>query len=140
MYYITFAIKYGKLSEDDVMLVLNHIRAGHGIYYQLYAAQVMPDHVHVILKPHDNYSLSRIMKGLKGISARKIYTHRMTEGSIWQSESFDRIIRSENDLIEKLKYIYNNPLRANITEDPDKYCGLHSNDNIMEKGNCQCTH
>ena len=134
MYYVTFSIRFGKLSDDEIKMVLSHIVDRHNTFYHLFAAQVMPDHVHIIQKPFPKYSLSRIMKGLKGVSAKKINVFRKTMGSIWQDESYDRIIRSEKDLSEKIKYIYENPLRAKIVKDPDSYCGWYFQENSLRKG------
>jgi len=33
------------------------------------------------------------------------------KGSIWLQEGFDRIIRDENELMEKCEYVLTNPIR-----------------------------
>lgn len=63
------------------------------------------------------------MKGIKGVSAHLLNFKRGTSGSLWYDESFDRIIRNQKELDEKLKYIYENPLRAGIVERPEDYWG-----------------
>ena len=57
----------------------NHLIEGDNKFYDLYAAIVMNNHAHVILKPFDDYTLSRIMKGVKGVSANKINNNRGTK-------------------------------------------------------------
>ena len=91
-YFVTFRIQSGVLSIQEQKLTLDIIKSGHGSYYTLIAAIVMPNHVHMIFIPYERYTLSRIMKGLKGKSARMINVERKTFGSVWQNESFDRII------------------------------------------------
>lgn len=58
------------------------------------------------------------MKGIKGASARKINKLRNRIGSIWQNESYDRIIRDEKELNEKLNYMFLNPQKKRLTDDP----------------------
>ena len=122
-YFITFNLFNGNLNEEERLIVQNHIRDGHSKFYELIAVQVMPDHVHTILKPIDSYTIIRIMKGIKGVSARMINKHRRTSGTIWMEDYYDRIIRSQSDLDEKLKYMYENPLRAGLVEDVAEYDG-----------------
>ena len=98
----------------------------------------MPDHAHLLLTPREVYSLSRIMKGIKGASARQVNlrrtdtnvhsTKRGTSGSIWQDESFDRIVRDQSELNEKLSYMLNNPVKRGLTESPWDYHGWYFND------------
>ena len=67
------------------------------------------------------FSLQEITKPLKGISARKINLALGRTGSLWIEESFDRIIRDENDWREKYAYIMNNPVKAGLAEKPEDY-------------------
>lgn len=128
-YFITFRTKKSELSKQEQLLILSHIKEGNDRYYYLYAVIIMPDHVHLILTPKENYSLSRIMKGIKGLGARKINEIRNTKGTVWQDESFDRILRDEKELLDKLNYMLNNPLKAGLTNDPWNYHGWYLNEN-----------
>ena len=64
------------------------------------AIVVMPDHVHMIFTPLVNlearevYSLGEIMDAIKGASAHKINRQLGRTGKVWQTESFDRVLRS----------------------------------------------
>ena len=124
-YFITFRAKKENLSKDEQMIALFHITEGNNKFYNLYAAVVMPDHVHLIIQPQKGMNLSRIMKGIKGVSGRKINNHRKTKGPIWLAESFDRIIRNEKEFLEKMNYILNNPVKQELTDDPLHYHGLY---------------
>ena len=72
VYFITFRLLRGTLSVQERKLVLQHLRSGEPCYYHLAAATVMPDHVHLLIKPLQDVDLSRIMKGIKGVSARQL--------------------------------------------------------------------
>ncbi len=100
-------------------MVRDHIIAGNCRFYALLAVVVvMPDHTHALLTPTDGYALSRITKGIKGVSARQINEARRTSGSVWQDESWDRIIRDQSELDEKRRYMLDNPVRKGLTRDP----------------------
>ncbi|MBZ0203591.1 MAG: hypothetical protein K8I03_11305 [Ignavibacteria bacterium] len=50
---------------------------------------------------------------------------------MWQDESFDRIIRDDKELNEKLNYMFNNPVKAGITENPWDYVGWYFNEDMF---------
>jgi putative transposase len=122
-YFVTFRLARGSLAPTERAVVLNHVKSGHGKWYSLFAIVVMPDHVHVLLKPNDGITLSRITKGVKGVTARLINQARHSRGSIWQDESWDRIIRNQEEFDEKLQYMLENPVKAGLVEDPWGYDG-----------------
>jgi REP element-mobilizing transposase RayT len=81
----------------------------------------MPDHVHLLIKPRPPYDLSRVMKGIKGVTARKINVQRQSTGTIWQVESWDRIMRDVNEFNEKLQYMADNPVKAALVREIEDY-------------------
>ena len=123
IYFVTFRSKRIILSERERARVLGHIREGDGKFYDLFAAVVMPDHVHVLLRPLEGYDLSRVMKGIKGVSAHIINEERRRRGIVWQDESYDRIMRDGREFDQKLMYMYENPIKKNLADDPSTYCG-----------------
>ena len=124
-YYLTFCTRWGILCREEQILVRDHIKSGHSRFYRLIAVSVMPDHVHVVLCPNDGVSLSRILQGIKGASARFINLKRNSTGPIWQNESWDRIIRNDADLQQKLGYMLMNPVEEGLVEDPWAYHGWY---------------
>jgi REP element-mobilizing transposase RayT len=132
IYFITFKLKQGILIPEEQQLVKDHIIQGQPEFYLLHATIVMPDHVHLILKPQGTYALRRIMKGIKGVSAHKVNLLRGTKGTLWQDESFDRIIRDLDEFEEKLLYMYNNPIKAELTDDTDNYVGWYLNEELLQ--------
>ncbi len=99
--------------------------------YHLYAACVMPDHAHLLIEPavkeHDEsgktvfYSLKEILHTIKSFTAHQINEAENASGSVWEKESFDRMIRSEADLHEKFSYITRNPWDAGIVSPNEDY-------------------
>ncbi|MFO7898540.1 MAG: transposase [Planctomycetota bacterium] len=121
IYLVTFRLKTGHLNMPERLLVLDQIRAGHGTFYVLVAGVVMPDHIHIILRPRKGTTLQRIMKGIKGVSARRINQRRNRRGALWLDESWDRIIRDHQELVEKINYVLNNPVKAGLVADRREY-------------------
>ncbi len=128
IYFLTSRVAGNALSTDEQRIVYNHIKGGSGEYYDLIAMTILPDHFHIIFQPKDSYTLSRIMKGIKGVTARLINQARNQTGVIWQHESFDRIIRNNGELNEKLNYMLSNSVRLGLTENPWEYTFWYLNE------------
>jgi hypothetical protein len=88
----------------------------------------MPDHVHLMLTPLTSddgraVQLGEIIKGIKGVSARRINETRKRTGALWQDEYFDRILRHEKEMWETIDYIHENPSRQGLDRDgPYPWC------------------
>ncbi len=122
LYYVTWHTRNSELAPNERSIILSQIKEAHNRFYCLHAAVIMPDHVHLILIPKQGVTVSRITKGIKGVSARRINALRGATGtSLWQAESWDRIPRNEHEVKEKFEYMLLNPLKAGLTDDPWSY-------------------
>jgi len=106
-------------------LVLRHCVHDHGKRIQLHAAVMMPEHVHPLLTPLRDeqgwpYGLPEILKLIKGTSARSV-NKLLGCGPVWQEESFDHVLRSDESLQNKLEYIRQNPVRRGLAQKPEDY-------------------
>ncbi|MCL4501936.1 MAG: transposase [Deltaproteobacteria bacterium] len=125
-YFITFRLKSGSVIEDERKIVLDAIKHFHRIRFLVTAAVIMPDHVHIILKPiasefSSDFSLSKILQSIKGFTAREINKSRGTKGTLWQDERFDRIVRNYDEYLEKWNYIRSNPVKAGLCSSSEDY-------------------
>ncbi|MCA8946133.1 MAG: transposase [Planctomycetes bacterium] len=107
------------LSTSERQIVLDCIRHFHRDRYLVFTVVVMPDHTHLLLQPCEKsagnwWNLGELLKGMKGVSARRINESRGTLGSLWQDERYDRQVRSRSDFEEKWSYIRLNPVRAGL--------------------------
>jgi len=93
----------------------------HRLTYWLHAAVVMPDHVHMLVTPFDEWRLPRITGRVMSVSAHCINRRLKRRGSVWQREPFDHILRSDESRRVKGEYIVMNPVRAGLVETPDAY-------------------
>jgi len=95
-------------------LVESAIRHFDGQRYQLGAYVIMPNHVHLILTPLGDYNLPDILHTWQSVSAHEINKLINQSGPVWQHESFDHLIRTEEALRQFEEYIHQNPLAARL--------------------------
>lgn len=98
----------------------------------LHAMVVMPDHVHLLLRPlrDENswpFPLVDILQCFKGATAHRINKMLGTSGPVWEEESFDHVLRSDESLKQKCEYIQQNPVRAKLVRRPEEYRWLWLN-------------
>jgi REP element-mobilizing transposase RayT len=131
VYFITWRCQNGKfLSPKERTITLEALRYLDRLKWTVYAAVVLPDHVHVLAQPlcQDDsgaFDLGEILHSVKRFSARKINQARGNEGSLWQNERFDRIVRDDEEFLEKWQYIRNNPLKTGLALYPEDYPWLY---------------
>ena len=108
-------------------LVQVAIKIRDGKQYNLHRYVVMPNHVHLLIKPLpivgrvDNPSywpLSEIMRGLKRWTARETNRLLGRTGSFWQDESFDHCVRERHEYNRIIRYIDVNPIKAGLCAEP----------------------
>ena len=92
-----------------------------GERYALSAWCVMPNHVHVVVTPFSDHSLSRILHSWKSFSAHEINRLLGNTGSVWEEESFDHLVRNERELERFVHYTESNPVTAGLCERPEDW-------------------
>jgi alanyl-tRNA synthetase/REP element-mobilizing transposase RayT len=135
-YMVTFTTReHRNLSPAERDVTLQTILHDAGRKYELYAACVMPDHIHLLLEPRIQtddaegnpvfHALTDILQTLKSVSSHRINKLAGVKGQrLWENESFDRVIRSERDLEEKFHYICRNPWDSAVAEADEDYAWL----------------
>ena len=124
-------VTFCKLTRDPLPgrardLVLEHCLFEQGKRIKLHAVVIMPDHVHLLFTPlrSENgwpHPLHKILKMIKGTSARDINKLLGSGGPVWEEESFDHVLRSQESLRKKIEYIRMNPVRARLVQRPEEY-------------------
>jgi REP element-mobilizing transposase RayT len=90
-------------------LVEDALRFFNDQRYKLGEFVVMPNHVHVLVKPLANHRLDHILHSWKSFTAKQINAMTSSKGSVWHRESFDHIVRSPGQLARIERYIRDNP-------------------------------
>ena len=125
--FITFCKRtHAPFSKEARDIIIGCCLRGHRKKFLLHAAVIMPDHVHLLLTPlRDSngwpYLLPHILKLIKGASARAINKKAQRTGQVWQHESFDHILRSEESQAAKQEYIRQNSVRKGLVREPEDY-------------------
>ena len=111
VYFVTWRLRADSppLDPGERTKIVEALSHFENIRYRLFAYVVMDDHVHVVLQPADNHSLQEIVHAWKSFSAHRLQRENRRAGAVWQTESFDRIVRDEAEWLEKIQYIMNNP-------------------------------
>jgi REP element-mobilizing transposase RayT len=84
----------------------------------------MPNHVHLLTIPMGEWKLEDILGSIKKFASRRIgewaegsgIADQLPERSLWQQESYDRIVRDAEELAAYRKYIALNPIKAQLRD------------------------
>ncbi len=102
--------------------------------YEIIAGCIMPDHIHILIKPDNMNDLPKVITSIKyGFSKHLPKSEDLSESNIkrkekgiWQRRYYDHIIRDENDLHKHLDYIhYNSYKHYNIAPKDWEYSSFN---------------
>ncbi len=117
------------LSQPEIAdIVKEALQYRDGKVFDLHAFSIMSNHVHVVFEPPSRsewYSdsqnkseyhsdLHKIMQSLKRHTARQADIILGREGAFWQDESYDRVIRDNDEYIRTVNYVLENPVKAGL--------------------------
>lgn len=77
---------------------------------------LMSNHYHLLVQTPDA-NLSRSMRHINGIYTQRFNRHRKIEGQLFRGRYKAVLIEEDSHLLEVLRYIHRNPLRAGLVED-----------------------
>lgn len=141
-YFVTFRVRTGTLAHEERRLVLDACLHWHQELARVDLVTVMPDHVHLIVAPLKGdsgwHALPDIMQRIKSYTSHAIGKLRGKPGQIWQEEYFDRIIRDQDEFIEKWNYTLENPVAAGLASTVWEYPFTQSPKDILAAGDRAC--
>ncbi len=89
--------------------------------YKIFAYLIMPDSFYLIIQPGRMFTVSKIMKLIKGNFARKYNEYKRREGTVW-SQSFDAdIIDSLDEFKKRLDRLHSLPVIRQLAKEPGEY-------------------
>lgn len=145
-YFITFTlVEWHNLFQipQFAKILIDSIKyCQHNKGLELFGYCIMPSHVHLIARS-TNCPLGSVIRDLKKYTARKI-VEKLIEGQsykpildsfafkaksinrnknykVWQDGFHPEIIASNRFFYQKLKYIHNNPVEAELVRSPEMY-------------------
>lgn len=118
---------------------LNFYKFKHQV--KLLGYVIMPDHLHLLIWPYGESSISDFMRDFKKFTASRIVRQAevekrqdllaafvqagqetgRSEHKVWQDSFWDKIIYTEKFLRQKLNYMHRNPIRAGRVTELDAY-------------------
>ncbi|MCP4566537.1 MAG: hypothetical protein GY841_03020 [FCB group bacterium] len=137
--YVTFCI-HNKIPlltniqyRDIVETTINAVLKAHNV--SLIAYVIMPEHVHLVVRPPLDAKLGYIIGEIKRQSSRLIHSILKTQDQrllerltirrnkkrrfvLWQRRCFDHNCRSEESVWHKVDYCHNNPVRRGLVKNP----------------------
>lgn len=78
----------------------------------LLAWVVMPNHVHVLVKSLEGFAIDKVLHTWKSSTAHEINKLLGRSGQLWQTESYDHIVRDPQSVWSIANYIVTNPAKA----------------------------
>ena len=120
IYFVTICVKDRRqvLADPAMFEAIKETIAQLRKWYVL-AGVMMPDHVHLVVSPVEDRSLSvgDFSHGFKRV-LRKCLGPQSWE---WQRGCFDRLLRSDEDLWSKWIYMKDNPVRHGFVQTADDW-------------------
>ena len=95
------------------------------------AYSLMPNHVHLLIKPYKDYSLAKAMQGISLCYTQRINRKYQRTGRLWECRYYSSIIDKDSYLWNVIRYIEQNSVRAGLVEKPDDYKWSSSRAHIL---------
>lgn len=111
-------------------------RARERLRYQLYAWVVMPEHIHLLVRPPEGVPLGRVLKWVKLSTAQRVIarwrdldapilariTREDDKPRFWQKGGgFDRNVRDLAEFQRHVRYIHRNPVERGLVQKPEEW-------------------
>jgi len=75
---------------------------------------VMPNHAHALFVQNANWPLENLLRSWKSFSSRRINSLLGRDGSLWQRDYFDRLVRDQKHFANCVRYIRRNPAKVHL--------------------------
>lgn len=107
--------------EDFDTYLKTVIRFKEKYSFKLYGYCLMNNHTHLVLEPVKPNTLSKIIQSITLSHIRLYHSKYKSSGHLWQGRFKNPIIQTDEYLLQCLKYIELNPVKANIVARPQDY-------------------
>ena len=108
-------------NERIARIVQDALLHFEGERYSLAAWCVMPNHVHVVVAPIGRHRLSRVLQSWKSFTSKQINKVLGREGTLWERESFDHLIRTAEHFGKFVEYTESNHVSAGLCKRPEDW-------------------
>ena len=130
-YYLTIVThQRNPILIENIELLRESFRVSKRQYqYKIEAVVVLPDHIHLIIRPKIAKEYPHIIRTIKQHFSKycdsSYYEHLEQSNSrwragyraVWQKKYYEHTIRNEKDFLEKVTYMQNNPIKHGLVDD-----------------------
>ncbi len=88
----------------------------HGQRYDLERFVIMPNHVHLLIQMRPGFPLRKQLTETMRYTGRHVNAFLAQQGTFWQSEPFDHVVRSGEQFEYLQQYISENPQKAQLSK------------------------
>lgn len=81
---------------------------------------LMPNHYHILVQTPDA-NLSRCMRHINGVYTQRYNAKNNSDGSLFKGRYKAILVNGDSYLLQLVRYIHRNPLKAGIADKPEKY-------------------
>jgi putative transposase len=107
--------------------------------FKVYGFVIMDNHIHLLIQIQGSKTLSILMQKVLLSFGKRHRKDNAYVGHFWQGRFIAKSIISDQGMLEVMKYVHNNPVKANMVKTPEeysyssiyKYAGLTNN--IIER-------
>lgn len=107
--------------QDDYQRFMDLLEEGITMWnVRLAAFCLMPNHYHLVVQTPDA-NLSRFMRHLDGVYTQRFNRAHGCDGSLFRGRYKSILVEADTYLLELVRYIHRNPLRAGLVTRLDRY-------------------
>jgi REP element-mobilizing transposase RayT len=107
-------------ADDRALLSAIIAEALERFQARLHAYCFMTNHIHALIQVSD-VPLSRLMMRIAGLYARRVQKGLGTTGHLFEKRYYPVLVDADEYLLELLRYIHLNPVRAHLVASADEY-------------------
>ncbi|MBF0478805.1 MAG: transposase [Candidatus Omnitrophica bacterium] len=110
------------LEEDDYkkyLAIVYRFKRKYG--FKLFAYCFMTNHVHLLIQVGEKGTISRIMQSITVAHTRHYHYKYRTSGHVWQGRFNSPVVSDDEYMLEVMRYIEQNPVRAKMVREIEDY-------------------
>jgi len=127
-YFLTFRTYQWKviLELADRKMILEGVKfLSNKMGFDLFAAVVLPNHVHILAKFNKGKEVTSFLKRLKSHTSKRVKARQHLTTPVWQRGTYDRVVRSDKQFWAFYNYIIFNPVKHGYVEEPGAWDALY---------------
>jgi REP element-mobilizing transposase RayT len=109
------------VNPEDYQLFIGVLKEAVELFNLRVAAYcLMTNHYHLLVQTPEG-NISRCMRHVNGIYTQRFNRRHNTDGQLFRGRYKALLVDADSYLLELLRYIHRNPLRAGLVKSLDKY-------------------